>query len=62
MARLTPAERDAIRRLAARPPLPQPGPPRLPMPDFLRAISNLPPSLVPPRPKPPAPHGPNWRL
>jgi hypothetical protein len=60
MARLNQAERDSLRRFAAQPPLPHPPPLRLPFPDYLRAISQLPPSPAPP--KPATFPGSHWRI
>jgi hypothetical protein len=50
MAKLSPAERDALRRFAQLPPLQQPPPPVLSFMDYLRVLSSLPDSLRPPKP------------
>ena len=49
MPRLDPAEKLALRKFAAQPPLQQPPLPLRPVMDYLHAISHLPASLRPPK-------------
>ena len=60
MARLTEEEKAAFRRLATAGPIRQPGPPVLPILDYLRLVTKL--SSLPFPPKPTRFHGNSWKL
>lgn len=50
MARLTPAEKQALREFSRGKPLHQPALPTISITDYLHVLSNLPESLRPPKP------------
>jgi len=60
MARLTEEEKSAFRRIATGEPIRQPGPPVLPILDYLRLVTKL--SSIPSPPKPTRFQGDSWKL